>query len=174
MTVFVDDMFMPARVGSVNAVWCHLFTGPFDPIEELHAFARCIGLQQAWFQGPPQRPKHVWPMWHYDVTKTVRAKAVRAGAMEVEYLGGTGGIMVAAVDALRAAEAQLGVTYDRRSLTMPAELRALAQSLYAQAAATSGLTVHTDGRIVGAIPDGNAQVFDKAGQPAITEEGMLF
>jgi hypothetical protein len=164
-------MFMPAQVGSVNAVWCHLFAGPFDPVEELHDFARSIGLRTAWFQGPP---KHLWPMWHYDVTKTIRAKAVKAGAIQVEYLGGTGEIMVAAVDAMRAAEAQSGLTYDRQSLTMPPQLRELAESLYSQAAAILRLTMPTDGRNVGTSVDGKAQMFDKHGQPAAGEEGMLF
>lgn len=170
MTVYVDDMFMAAQVGSLSAVWCHLFVGPFDPVDELHTFARRVGLRVSWFQGPPD---HLWPMWHYDVTKTVRAKAVKAGAVQVEYLGGTGQIMVAATDAMRAAEVQAGVTYDRKSLVMPAQLREIAAPLFVQAAATRGLTFVPDTRNVnGALPQ-RENAFDITAS-GCDAEGRLF
>ncbi|WP_375539284.1 DUF4031 domain-containing protein [Mycolicibacterium sp. CBMA 335] len=40
MTVYVDDMRMPARVGRIEARWSHLIA---DTDVELHAFAASIG-----------------------------------------------------------------------------------------------------------------------------------
>lgn len=77
MTVYVDDMFMSKQLpGMRPAVWSHMTA---DTQAELHKFARSIGLRRSWFQGGPERKGR----WHYDVTKTVRAKAVKAGAVEV-------------------------------------------------------------------------------------------
>lgn len=64
------------RVGSRNEHrWCHLFA---DSTEELHAFASSIGLRRAWAQvsrsGTP----------HYDLTPGRRARAVAAGAQELD------------------------------------------------------------------------------------------
>lgn len=87
MTVYVDDAFIPARVGRINARWCHLFA---DDEDELHAFAQGIGLKRSWYQQPkgtPGRPLDPSSlkaqMWHYDVTESVRARAAAAGAVEV-------------------------------------------------------------------------------------------
>ena len=80
MTVYVDDMRLRAQVGSLDRRWCHLFAGPFDHPDELHAFAAGIGLKRAWYQGPPE---HRWPHYHYDVTDGKRAQAVAAGAVEI-------------------------------------------------------------------------------------------
>lgn len=52
---------------------CHLMA---DTFEELHAFARKLGLKRAWFQPHPR-----WP--HYDLTVRKRARAVELGAKEV-------------------------------------------------------------------------------------------
>lgn len=83
MTVYVDDSFIPARVGRHASRWCHLFA---DTQEELHEFAESIGLRRSWFQpGKPLkggRPSH---LWHYDVTEGKRAEAVKAGAVEVTW-----------------------------------------------------------------------------------------
>lgn len=78
MTVFVDDVFIPARVGRLNAKWCHLMTD--GPPEELHAFAQSIGLQRRWAQHE-DRPERL----HYDVTESVRTRAVTAGAVEIPW-----------------------------------------------------------------------------------------
>jgi hypothetical protein len=43
-----------------------------DTDDELHAMAQRIGLKREWFQGD-----------HYDVSITVRQKAVAAGAVEI-------------------------------------------------------------------------------------------
>lgn len=72
MAVYVDDWRQPARVGRLSAKWSHLTAGPFDDIAELHAFAQRIGLKRAWFQDKP------WPRAHYDVTESLRQKAIAA------------------------------------------------------------------------------------------------
>jgi Protein of unknown function (DUF4031) len=63
MTVFADDWRQQARAGRLQARWSHLFTGPHDQLDELHAFAASIGLRRSWFQDKP------WPCAHYDVTE---------------------------------------------------------------------------------------------------------
>jgi hypothetical protein len=53
-----------ANVGSRhNHQWCHMFADEAD-CEELHIFAKKIGLKRQWFQGD-----------HYDLVPTKRAKA---------------------------------------------------------------------------------------------------
>lgn len=74
MTVYVDDMRMPARVGRISARWSHLTA---DSDAELHEFAGRLGLKRAWFQPNERRPEAN----HYDVTDTVRAKALELGAV---------------------------------------------------------------------------------------------
>lgn len=74
MTVYVDDMRMPARVGRIQARWSHLTA---DTDEELHAFADKLGLRRSWFQPSSTRPEAN----HYDVTDKVRDKAIRLGAV---------------------------------------------------------------------------------------------
>lgn len=44
MTVYVDDMRVPARVGRINARWSHLMA---DTDEELHEFAARLGLRRS-------------------------------------------------------------------------------------------------------------------------------
>lgn len=76
MTVYVDDAMIQARVGRLDAKWSHLTA---DTKAELHAFAESIGLRRAWFQDKPGG------RWHYDVTESLRAKAVIRGAVEIAY-----------------------------------------------------------------------------------------
>lgn len=78
MTVYVDDMQRPARVGRINAVWSHLLA---DTDEELHAFAAQIGLKRRWHQHPGT------PIAHYDVTESKRQLALRLGAVPIAYGG---------------------------------------------------------------------------------------
>lgn len=66
MTVYVDDELIPWR----GKLWCHLVA---DTLPELHAFARRLGLRQAWFQA-----KSIYP--HYDVTVSMRDRALIMGA----------------------------------------------------------------------------------------------
>lgn len=77
MTVYVDDMRMPARVGRLNAKWSHLMA---DTDEELHAFAERLGLKRSWHQKPGT------PISHYDVTDSKRDEALRLGAVPIGYL----------------------------------------------------------------------------------------
>lgn len=67
------DAAQAERVGARNGHrWCHLFADEADS-EELHAFARRIGMRREWFQRN-----------HYDLTPGRRAAAVKAGAREVD------------------------------------------------------------------------------------------
>lgn len=72
MTVYVDDAFIPARVGRITARWCHMAA---DTREELDAMAARIGLSMAWIQYPG-----TWKE-HYDLTESRRAAAIAAGAV---------------------------------------------------------------------------------------------
>ena len=56
---------------------CHLIA---DLEEELHALADKIGLRRAWFQ---PRPRGSLSRSHYDLTPSMRRRAVRAGAIEL-------------------------------------------------------------------------------------------
>lgn len=53
----------------------HLFG---TDLEELHAFARALGLKRAWYQGTTGG----FP--HYDLTRNKRALAIQLGATKVE------------------------------------------------------------------------------------------
>lgn len=76
MTVYVDDMRMPATVGRITARWSHLTA---DSDTELHAFAARIGLHAKHAQHPG-----TWKS-HYDLTDGKRAQAIAAGAVEIGY-----------------------------------------------------------------------------------------
>jgi hypothetical protein len=73
MAVYVDPLFTCL----VSAAWkwpqsCHLFA---DDLDELHAFAKSIGIKREWFQDKR--------LPHYDLNATRRLVAVRRGAMEL-------------------------------------------------------------------------------------------
>jgi hypothetical protein len=70
MSVYVDDMYAPFR----GMKMCHMTA---DTLDELHAMADRIGMRRDWFQD------HNHP--HYDVGMGLRAKAVKAGAVEVKF-----------------------------------------------------------------------------------------
>lgn len=74
MPVYVDDAYIPAKIGRFEAKWCHLTA---DTPDELMAFARGLGLNSSWLQYPG-----TWKE-HFDVTMTVRRRAVASGAIEV-------------------------------------------------------------------------------------------
>ncbi len=63
---------------------CHLIAA--GDLEELHAFAKRLGLRREWFQG-----RASWP--HYDLTPSKRAKAVALGAFEVSAIEEAGARM---------------------------------------------------------------------------------
>jgi len=74
VSVYVDTLLPCIK----NSKWrycesCHLVA---DTTEELHAFAEQLGLKRSWFQNNRRLP-------HYDLTKNMRAKAVRLGAVEI-------------------------------------------------------------------------------------------
>lgn len=66
MAVYVDDM----RAAYRGMKMCHMLA---DTPAELHAMADRIGLDRRWFQKG----------YHYDVSMSKRALAVKAGAQEV-------------------------------------------------------------------------------------------
>jgi len=74
MSVYVDLLFPCLN----NKNWkynksCHLVA---DTEEELHNFAKKLGLKREWFQKHPK-------LDHYDLTKNKRIKAVKMGAVEI-------------------------------------------------------------------------------------------
>jgi hypothetical protein len=83
MTIYVDDMRRSARVGRTNGRWSHLFTDQDDQTE-LHEFAALLGLRRAWFQGARWEATHPWRC-HYDVTDSVRDRALGLGAQPTTY-----------------------------------------------------------------------------------------
>lgn len=66
MTIYVDECTLKFR----GKLWSHMVA---DSLDELHAFAERLRLKREWFQHRTLYP-------HYDVTQSVRAKAVELGA----------------------------------------------------------------------------------------------
>lgn len=86
MTVYVDNMRRPARVGRTSANWSHLFA---DTPAELRRFVERLGLRREWLQhGGTHRE-------HYDVTDTVRKKALDLGAVAIGYPSQVGRLLEA-------------------------------------------------------------------------------
>ncbi len=69
MAVYVDDAIWSWR----GRRWCHLLA---DDVDELHRFARQLGLHRTSFQGPPRSSAP-----HYDLTAFERRRALRCGAV---------------------------------------------------------------------------------------------
>lgn len=67
MAVYVDNMQIEWR----GRLWCHLVA---DSLEELHEFARRLGMRRAWFQHETSS----YP--HYDITVESRIRALELGA----------------------------------------------------------------------------------------------
>jgi hypothetical protein len=81
VTVYVDDMRRKAKVEGGppwGANWSHLQA---DTHEELMAFADRLGLNPKWIQKPGT------VIEHFDVTDTVRRRAIELGAVEITYGG---------------------------------------------------------------------------------------
>lgn len=74
--IYVDDMRLPATVGRITSRWSHLFSDIGR--EELNEFADRLGLSRAWIQ---DKTKFV----HYDVTESMRLKAISLGAESVSW-----------------------------------------------------------------------------------------
>ncbi|HIE1649692.1 TPA: DUF4031 domain-containing protein [Burkholderia cenocepacia] len=70
MAVYVDN----ARIAWRGRQWCHLVA---DSLDELHRFAKSLGLRRGWFQAQASLP-------HYDVTVEVRDVALSRGAMQAD------------------------------------------------------------------------------------------
>lgn len=66
MTILVDDCIWPWR----DRLWCHMVSD--EGLDELHAFARWLGVPERGFQGD-----------HYDIPEEVRAMALEEGAVAV-------------------------------------------------------------------------------------------
>jgi hypothetical protein len=71
MAVYVDEAVWEWR----GKLWCHLLA---DDLDELHAFARRLGMRRGWFQCPPKASKP-----HYDLTEGRRALAIKLGAKPI-------------------------------------------------------------------------------------------
>jgi hypothetical protein len=75
MAVYVDRLMHHGwRLRGRLVKSCHLMA---DSEEELHNFARRIGLRRSW--------AHQGSVLHYDLTSRRRADAIRAGAKEIDH-----------------------------------------------------------------------------------------
>ncbi|MEM7289462.1 MAG: DUF4031 domain-containing protein [Pseudomonadota bacterium] len=71
MTVYVDDMYI--QFGRMKM--CHLMSDEPEGVhDEIHEFANRIGMRRSWFDED-----------HYDVSISLRKKAVEAGAIEISW-----------------------------------------------------------------------------------------
>lgn len=85
MTVYVDDMRRPARLTGRPARWSHLMA---DTHEQLMQAALDLGLRLEWIQHEGTHREH------FDVTETVRQRAIAAGiATPISYPRGTGDLL---------------------------------------------------------------------------------
>lgn len=89
MTVYVDDMLRPARVGRLQSRWSHMLA---DTTQELLDMAIEIGLRPAWIQHPGTR----WE--HFVLTEPKRLQAIGFGAVSISYPRGTAQILRAKRD----------------------------------------------------------------------------
>ena len=74
MTVYVDDMEAEFFVRGRRMIFCHMVA---DTSDELHAMATTIGVAHRWLQYGGTRREH------FDIVKSKRALAVKAGAKEI-------------------------------------------------------------------------------------------
>jgi len=72
MAIYVDDMRAPFR----RMIMCHMIA---DTTEELNTMADKIGIARKWIQYPGSSKEH------YDICLSARAKAVKAGAIEITW-----------------------------------------------------------------------------------------
>ncbi|HWE79459.1 MAG TPA: DUF4031 domain-containing protein [Pseudolabrys sp.] len=68
MAAYVDEAIWAKH----GRKWCHLIA---DDIDELHRFARKLGLHRSSYQGPPKTASP-----HYDLTAYERGRAIAYGA----------------------------------------------------------------------------------------------
>ena len=69
MAVYVDDAIWDRH----GRKWCHLLA---DDVDELHRFAREVGIHRISYQGPPKTSAP-----HYDLTAFERSRAIALGAI---------------------------------------------------------------------------------------------
>jgi hypothetical protein len=81
MSVYVDHAFAYGEWGRWSGGG-HLQA---DTLDELHAFAQRLGMRREWFQSKPSRPEND----HYDLTQTLRARALELGAIAEDRRAGT-------------------------------------------------------------------------------------
>lgn len=116
MSVYVDDMQAPFG----NMVMCHMWA---DTEAELLDMADKIGVHRKWIQGHPTLSfgKHRNASWvHFDIAKSKRTLAVKAGAVETDRYGPlehTAKLAIASGDPKR-------VAYGKKRLAMIDECRA--------------------------------------------------
>lgn len=85
MSVYVDDMRRPARLTGRPALWSHLMA---DTHDELMQAALDLGLRREWLQHEGTHREH------FDVTETVRLRAIAARVAEpISYPHGTGDLL---------------------------------------------------------------------------------
>ena len=76
MAIYVDALVdWGWKMRGRQVASCHMFTDNAN-LEELHAFAACLGMKREWFQTHAIAP-------HYDLVKSRRELAVQLGAIEV-------------------------------------------------------------------------------------------
>lgn len=73
---------MPVYVGVSmwpfgRMIMCHMFVAAPSQLDKLHQMADDVGLRRAWFQDREGLP-------HYDISKSVRKKAVALGAIPLD------------------------------------------------------------------------------------------
>lgn len=80
MTIYVDELrdYRSIMGRGFPGLWCHLVTD--GDLEELHEFARLLGLSPRRFQNHQRHP-------HYDLMPNSRALAVALGAVQVDTRG---------------------------------------------------------------------------------------
>lgn len=81
MTIYVDDMRLPARVGPVEGVWSHLLSDlpGAEGRAELLAFASRLGVESRWIQNEGTATEH------FDLREPMRQRALELGARPIRY-----------------------------------------------------------------------------------------
>lgn len=81
MTIYVDDMRRPARVGPVDGVWSHLLSDlpGAEGQAELLAFAERLGVGARWIQNEGTATEH------FDLREPMRQRALELGAQPISY-----------------------------------------------------------------------------------------
>ena len=75
MSVYVDDLRLPAKVGRLNGRWSHLTA---DSEAELLAFGARLGMKPEWLQYAGTG------RFHFDVMDAKRERAIALGATPID------------------------------------------------------------------------------------------